>query len=463
MLTPLVLAGSALSAIVVANSCSDTHALGYAEVWLRDCGGRTRCDGRPAEHVRVEAFFDADVSRYAPHGFYAYFEIGREDGSRGVLELDVETSTDAEHTQAAYDVSYTEQQGERLVFESRRVQGRVSLPQALTDAAGPSCGCADGLFRLAFIDPGLDGHLGTADDRGRRLDFGHLSRDEEPCTQQLPDDDDGDADAEPGLHVAVRPCATPPAPAAHSGTQPAPDAQPAHPQSATRGCVYDCASSSVGAYTSVDLGWGASRYDSGGGCGGHDDTDNDHDYDSGGCASHTYDDYDDGDSGGCASHDYDGDDARYDDSAGCGGSGGTQDDENTSSGQGCSGDTASDDKSASGGCEGDTSDSPSSCSVRPLRRRRGRSASAFIGTGLPLLLVCLWQAARAAQWRRRARHAPRERRARSNTARARLRRRRGPMPGHAYVSPQRRSQRSTRRMTDMANPHGPRGPPSNPG
>lgn len=119
---------------------------------------------------------------------------------------------------------------------------------------------------------------------------------------------------------------------------------------------------------------------------------------SGGCGS-------DNSGGGCASND------SSSSNGGCGSgdsrssSGGcdSHDDSQSSSSGSCNDSSGSSQSSSSGSCEGDTTDDhSSSCTVAPPKLRhakRGHRHDPFVGTGLPLVLVCWLQQQRARRLR----------------------------------------------------------------
>jgi hypothetical protein len=302
-------------------SCEGSESLGHADLWLSNCDDRASCgENQPGEHFAVQAYFEPSVSRYAPHGLYAYVELPRADGTRGVLELDVPTDGPSDGPLDNYQISYRELSNERLRFESRAVRGQIMLPRSLTEDDAASCGCDEGVFALQFTD---------ANDHVRALSLGHLSRSESMCHAGM------QTSEEEGLRVNVKSCETAPAP---SMSPPAAEVAPV----ASSPHSHDEHYTTVDSYTTVDTGCGSSSYE---------------DQSSGGCGSS-----DDGQSS----------------SSGCGNDDG-------------------EDSSSHSGCEGDTSDQPSSCAVA---RGPHRGGSPFMGTGLPVLLVCLWQVLRTTRKRR---------------------------------------------------------------
>lgn len=335
-------------------ACEGSQSLGYADVWLRDCDGQQRCEDAPKQHFHVQAFFASEVSRYAPDGLYAYFELERDDGRRAVVELDIPTATEQEAVKD-YQISYRELDGERLELEAHSVAGQVILPSTLTHDHSGECACPDALFDLRFVAEGADSTLGTEDDRTRRLEYGHLSPTDTPCAEQL------DAADSQELRLTLRSCPhVSTAPAVVSDTHRASSAAAAQPRTvAARSCAWN------------DCGYRDGYY--------HD-----------GYYDGYYDEYAVANTG-CGS---------ANGNQGCGGAGseGCGSTEASSS-DGCAGDT----ESGSSGCEGDTSDSPSSCS---LSRASAHKTSAFVGTGVPLLLVCAWQMLRSSRLPRRVRKVP---------------------------------------------------------
>ena len=340
-------------------ACADTASLGHANGSLRACAGADACDAAEPEAFGVQAYFDAQVSRYAPHGFYAYFELERNDGQRAVLELDVPIDSGSESV-AADQVSYRELDGDRLSFESKQVQGQLQLPRSLVQEDAQACGCADALFNLRFVAPGADGLLGTQDDLTRELYYGHLSRTGATCAAQLAPTENTD------LRVQVRACDPPPLAATPSVRTP-PEPARAPRAAGTASCSYrDCYADDPG-YATSESGCGSTTY-SETGCGGTSDDQ------AGGCSSS---ESSRSHSGGCA------DSSDKDNQSSNSGSGDSSDDSHSSSNSGCEGDTSK-------------SSSSSSCSTARVQRRDLRS---FLGTGLPLLLVCAWQARRARRMR----------------------------------------------------------------
>lgn len=323
-------------------SCESSRSLGHADVWLSECDDGASCGvDQAGEHFAVEAFIDPSVSRYAPHGLYAYLELPRSDGTRGVLELDVPTDSASDSGPSDYQASYRELANEHLRFESRAVRGQIVVPRSLTSDDAASCGCEEGLFALQFSD---------ADGRTRALSLGHLSRSERLCLGGLESSD------EDGLHVRVESCDPPPEPSAPS----VPASPPARSvPSASSPHYHDAHDTEVDSYTTVDTGCGGSSYDDGS---------------SGGCGSS----YDEGSSDGCGTS------SSSENSSGC------SDDRDT--------DEENEHSNSHSGCEGDTSNQPSSCEVAPGHRRGG---GPFMGTGLPVLLVCVWQVVKARLARRR--------------------------------------------------------------
>jgi hypothetical protein len=342
---------------VVAASCEGSASLGHVDVWLSECQGQGDCRSSAAarEHFEVQGFFDPTVSRFAPNGFYAYWELPRADGSRALVELDVPSDAASDAPLERYHVSYRELVDTRLRFDASDVRGQLALPRSFTAESDADCVCDDAAFALRFAAAGDDGELGTDDDRVRELTLGQLSHSDERCSRALPRLSD-----EAGLRVAASACGESVArPIASSAAQPVAQA----PTSTwSPSCGYgDCVTGGVLlADTGSDPGCGSS-YDDGSGCG----------------------------------------DSRDADSSSAGGCG---DDDTSSDSGGCSDDT-SDSNSASsdsGGCEGDTSSQEhASCAVVQLpNARRARHGAGFSGTGLPLSLVLLWHAIRSARLRR---------------------------------------------------------------
>ncbi|MET0390385.1 MAG: hypothetical protein ABW321_30715 [Polyangiales bacterium] len=335
-----------LALVLALAGCASSEELGLVDVWLSDCRGTAACgQGARSEHFNVQAYIDPGVSRHAPNGLYAYFELPRDDGHLAVVELDIPTAAPADEA----TLSYRELDGDRLVFEASDASGWISLPELLTAVDARSCGCEQGSFALRF--------RGNTRGRGeelRELTVGYLGRTEELCSNQLElRDDDED------LQVNVRRC---PVSRPPSAAEPGPPAPPPAAPPTSRPCRtgYDCPS---GYY---DDDYYDGRY-AGGGCVGYTDS---------GCGSSSSDD-------GCG--DSSGDD-------GCG-------DSRDASSDGCGdGEQGDEDNDADGGCEGDTRDDSSSCSVRRAPRHRGSG----LGTAIPLVLVCIYQLLRGARARRAA-------------------------------------------------------------
>ena len=319
-----------LMGALAAGGCSQAESLGHAELWLRECAD---C-ALSGELHRVAAYFDTQSSRHAPRGFYAYFELERTNGARGILELDVPTAG-AGAPFGPEQVSYRETLNGRVLFEAQQVQGTLQLPAALVQPEIGSCGCDDALFQLQF----------RAADEVRELRYGHLSREQQSCGA-LPA-----SKGAAGMSVVLKECGAVVEPIGAPRVSTSTSAGSLRPSSSARRCDRgDC--NDEGSYNAVEVGCGSSEPP-----------------------------YDDGtrSSGGCV-----------EDSASSSSS--------SSSSQGCSDSSKHDDHES--GCEGDTSDSPSSCSVM---RRPANALRSFMGTGLPLLLVCLWQALRAARLRKQSR------------------------------------------------------------
>jgi hypothetical protein len=347
-------------------------------MWLRDCAGEAGCSATvPAEHFEVQGFVDPSVSRFAPHGFYAYWELPRGGGVRGLVELDVPTDAEPAAPLQRYHASYRELVDTQLSFEAGDVRGVLSLPGSAIDESNADCACEDAAFALRFTAPGPDAELGTGDDGVRELTLGRLSRSDERCARDLPE-----LSTELGLRVASSACAEP-GPPVPSSAQPVGDV----PSGATS-CGYgECNAAVVLADTGSDDGCGSSssseRGDSG--CG-NDDTSS-------------------AGSGGCGD---DGSSTSPNNAGGCG-------DDSASTSAHHSGDRGDDSSStSSSGCEGDTSSQEhASCGVTRLpSRRRSRHGASFFGTGLPLVLSLLWHGLRSARLRAAARRGLRQARAR---------------------------------------------------
>jgi hypothetical protein len=356
-----------LSCGVVAASCDGSASLGQVTVWLSECHGQGDCwaSASAREHFEVQGFFDPSVSRFAPNGFYAYWELPRSDGGRGLVELDVPTDGVNEAPLERYQASYRELAYTRLRFEASDVRGRLALPRSFTAQGDSDCACDDAAFALRFAEAGEDGELGTDDDRVRELTLGQLSHTDERCSRALPRLGD-----EAGLRVASSACGESAPPRQSSAAQPPAQAPR---QTSAPSCSYaDCAAGGVLlADTGSDEGCGTST-DDGSGCGDSRYADSTSSSDAGGC----------GDAGTS-------DDGTSADSGGCG-------DDTSQPNAGSSG---------SGGCEGDTSSQEhASCAVVRLRSgRRPRHGAGFSGTGLPLTLIFLWHAFRSARLRKTAR------------------------------------------------------------
>jgi hypothetical protein len=354
--------------VVAIGSCAASAPLGHVEAWLRDCdraSGACADDmggsGFDGEHIEAQAFIDREASRYAPHGLYAYFELTRANGVVGVFELDVPTDAPEDAAAPQFEASYRELNGDRVSFASAAVRGRVAVPESPAARSDADCACDDTGFALTFIDPGADHAIGTGDDAQRRLSLGRMGWSDQFCRsrQVMPIASD--------LRVTRELCTQPsdPDPDPDSDSEPDPVIAPA-PVVCTYGCYAPAPEPEV--------------------------------VTGGGCESQPDDsDVDTETSAGC--------DSQSDDSStGC--EGDTANDDSSDTGGSCEGDTASDDSSNNGGaCDGDTTDddNASSCAITrapPNARahRRGR-ASPFVGTGLPLLLACLVQVARARRYR----------------------------------------------------------------
>jgi hypothetical protein len=272
-------------------SCAGSEELGRVDVWLSACRGAEPCrSSAEHEHFAVQAFIDPSVSRYAPNGLYAYFELHRANGQRALVELDVPTAVPADATA----VSYRELDGDRLVFEASEVHGRIVMPELLAAVGARSCGCEQGSFALHFVSAARDGVLGSDDDDVRELTVGYLGRTDELCSSQLQLSDELD------LQVNVRRCAEllpspPPPPSEPTPRSPAPrssacgryDCDPAYDDDyydsnyAAGGCGSYADSGCEGSSSSDD-GCGESRSESSGGC-----SDDDPDNDDGGCEGDT--------------------------------------------------------------------------------------------------------------------------------------------------------------------------------
>lgn len=351
----------ALACATGVSGCATTAPLGHVELWLRSCAGRSGdCDGVASdaagdEHVTAQAFIDPSASHYAPHGLYTYFELQRADGSLGLFELDVPTDASDDLAIQHFRASYRELSGEQLRFASTHVDGRIAVPPGWRSMEDARCACDDGGFELRFVDPGDDRVTGSDDDRIRRLSWGRFGWSARFCRSLAP------ISIPVGLHVSIDRCQAP-----AIATEPQPSAPAAMPAPLRPGpCAYGCYDPSRAAY--APTAGGCESSDSGGGCGNGSDPGN---------AS----------SGGCG-----GDSSRSNASAG-----------QPSASNGCEGDSSS---SSSSGCEGDPKDDPSSsCAVaaRAARAMIGsRRPNPFVGTGLPVVIVCLLQWRRVQQLRRR--------------------------------------------------------------
>jgi hypothetical protein len=334
-----------LAACAAIGGCAQGAPLGRVEVWLRDDGAQ------PGEYVHAQAFIDPSVSRYAPHGYYAYAELPRADGTLGVLEIDVPTDAPEGQPLPRAAASYRELSGTRVRFESRDVRGRVVVPDAVDTASDTGCACEDSGFSLTFDGGGEE----------RRLSFGRMGWQEPFCRPRA------ELDMPDALALSRERCA--PAPPPPSAREP-----PATETAAARRrepdpppCVFDCHYGHASPPEPVAAG---------------------------GCGS-------DGSDG--AAYDESDDDAQ-----GCGGG-----DDDASRG-GCEGDTADDSETACGGGAGDdaddASDESTACTIAPRPRaavpypHRGHR-SALAGTVEPLLAVIAWQALRARRLRGRRRFA----------------------------------------------------------
>lgn len=337
-----------LGCVACLSSCATSAPFGYVDLWLSQCQGDEDCAAQSVagEHFAAQALIDPSVSRYAPDGLYTYFELARADGSLGVLELDIPTDAPGDRPLADLQASYRELSGDEVRFAATQVSGQVVLPRSLLREDEPACACDDGGFSLRFVDAGDDGELGSDDDRVRQLSFGHIGRSDSFCGGAVSMPADG------GLRVSVDACAAP-ATAVKRDREASVDPAPAS-ELETPILVYE-------------------EREAGSGCSSSSSDDG------GGCESSASDD------SGCSTHATDADASSSSSDTGCGDSGSS------------SGDSAS----ADSGCEGDTSDDErSSCATaRPRLRSRSRHGSPFIGTGIPLALVCLWQALRAARLR----------------------------------------------------------------
>jgi len=331
----------ACGAALALASCEGSASLGHVSVWLGECEGHACTASASLERFEVQGFFEPSASRFAPNGFYAYWELPRADGGRGLVELDVPTDAVSDAPLEHYQVSYRELDDARLRYEASAVQGKLVLPRSYLAEDVGACACDDAAFALRFAAAGADGELGTEDDRVRELTLGQLSRSDERCATTVARLGD-----EAGLRVALRACVEPARPVAPRAAEP-PTADPSWSPSCSYG---DC---TTGGVVFVDPGTSD-------GCGSSDDA-------GGGCD----------DSGS--------DDSSYDDS---------------SDADGCDGSSSDD----SGGCEGDTSSQDqASCAVTRLPNQRpSRHGSSFFGTGLPLALFFLWYGVRSARLRARA-------------------------------------------------------------
>ena len=367
----------AATACALAASCASTGSLGHVEVSLSDSDNAA---AGPGEHVEAEAFIDPDASRYAPHGLYVYFEVERADASSALIELDVPTDAPEGASLPSYQASYRELSGARLRFASTAVRGRLVIPWANATALDASCACDDIGFALTFVDAGKDGRAGTADDAVRRLSLGRIGLSHPFCRER-------DVTAEPeDLRLTREPCrAASASETARPNTTRATQTtiEPATPAE----CTYDCYQTAPAATASSGCGAedGYGETYAAGGC-----------YDDQGCGSSC-----DDASSGCES--------ETQDSGASGCSSGASGDDDAS---GCQGDGAGASGGGDSGCEGDTADDSASCSVR--RDARWALPSSFGGTGIPVLLACLVQLARARHCRRR--------RARATSAAAKHRR-----------------------------------------
>lgn len=236
-------------------------------------------------------------------------------------------------------VSYKEYRADRLVFASARVRGRVALPAHLLGDQAAYCNCTDGRLELDITSAGPDGALGTEDDGRRRVSRARYRLGETSCRGANVMDI-----VTQGVEVTA---------------------------------LTDCP-------TATTDNSGAGTHVSGGGY---------YETDEAGCEPDP--EYEE--SEGCEG---DTDDEYYEDDVGCGGD--TTDDDYGSDEYGCEGDTTSDEFGDSG-CEGDTSDSSSSCEGdayaavtadarrRPRRRRSSivaRAWSLAMPVGLLAFLHC---------------------------------------------------------------------------
>jgi hypothetical protein len=124
-----------------------------------------------------ETFVSRGASRYGEAGIYLYFEIPRVAGAVAHVELDFPTGSGVGGPAGGPFLSYREYLGDRLVFRSTAVHGRIEVPAHQTSHGGPVCDCEDGRFELVFTAPGADGQTGTEDDQVRRVSRGRYSWD----------------------------------------------------------------------------------------------------------------------------------------------------------------------------------------------------------------------------------------------------------------------------------------------
>jgi hypothetical protein len=131
------------------------------------------------DYHRVPLRLSRSRSAFAP-GLFLQADLYRPSGARGRLVLDLPEPGSAQT--AAPTVTYAEHDaGGRVLFQSARATGRIEL------SADPACPCQTGRLELLFADPGLDGALGTADDRVRRLGSARLRLDGRPfCHGRAP-------------------------------------------------------------------------------------------------------------------------------------------------------------------------------------------------------------------------------------------------------------------------------------
>jgi hypothetical protein len=382
-----------LASLAGVGSCASSASLGHVDLWLKSCNGHADdCDDASAsvaaeEYVHTQAFFDASSSRYAPHGLYTYFELPRADGSVGILELDLPTNGANGQPLTNFQASYRELSGDQVLFSSRKVEGRLELPPGFAADQEPVCACDDGAFALRFIDAGPDRVRGTDDDRVRHLSWGRIGRSEHFCRGLAP------MAIGRELQLNIESCVTPgmstfqpsaqePEPVQTYATDPQPVLVTTTPAPAS--CGYACYGNPPPSQPTSSGGCGSDDSSSSGGCGSDDSS-------SSGCGSGSG--SSDSSSGGCG-----GDDSS---SSGCGDS--QSDSQSSSSGSCDSSSNSGSGSSSSGACEGDTTDDhSSSCTVaraRPQHGRRGHRRDPFVGTGVPLALVCLLQQLRARRLR----------------------------------------------------------------